>query len=228
MKNIILQHYTGILGDLEVLSSTNMQKYASSIGADYYLIRGDQFYKGLRPPLQKLHMLHKEFDQYDNTVMVDIDGFARTEENIFTYTGIGQHNWIQEKLRSELAQKFPLWCSVKCPYWGGFIYKLSRDLRVRFREVLWKDPAVLQRHNPRNNKGDEGVMHSLATKLKMNEKNVYFNGYEWGHPGFWWEGMEQSKFIHVRDKIDVDSKGNGIKAPKIESYRKLNAMGIIE
>lgn len=228
MKNIILQHYTGTLGELEKLSSANMQKYADKIGADYHLIRGNKFSEKLRPPLQKLYMLDKEFDEYDNTLMVDIDGFSRTDENIFDYEGVGQHIWIQTKLRKELAVRFPLHCSEKAPYWGGFIYKLSKDLRLKLREGI-DDWGMLIRHNPRHNKGDEGVMHCLATKAGLTEKNMYFNHLEWGWPGFWFEdGMKTSKFIHVRDKIGKNPDGTGIKAPKIESYKKLNKMGLIE
>ena len=41
MKNIILQHYTGELGELEKLSRDNIKKYAEFCGAEYQLIRGN-------------------------------------------------------------------------------------------------------------------------------------------------------------------------------------------
>tara|TARA_R110002167_G_scaffold203832_1_gene407812 strand:- start:106 stop:234 length:129 start_codon:yes stop_codon:yes gene_type:complete len=41
MKNIILQHYTGELGELEKLSQKNIQEYAKACGAEYKLIQGN-------------------------------------------------------------------------------------------------------------------------------------------------------------------------------------------
>ena len=44
MKNIILQHWTGTLGPLELASKENIEKYAQQqCGAEYELILGTQF-----------------------------------------------------------------------------------------------------------------------------------------------------------------------------------------
>ena len=56
MKNIILQHYTGELGEPEKLSKANMEKYAKHCGAEYELILGNQFHPKLHSCYQKLIM----------------------------------------------------------------------------------------------------------------------------------------------------------------------------
>lgn len=40
MKNIILQHYDGELGELEKLSIDNISNYAKKCGAEYELVLG--------------------------------------------------------------------------------------------------------------------------------------------------------------------------------------------
>ena len=57
MKNIILQHWTGTLGPLELASKANMEKYAKQCGAEYELILGNQFHPKLHGCYQKLIML---------------------------------------------------------------------------------------------------------------------------------------------------------------------------
>ena len=57
MKNIILQHWSGELGPLELASKANMEKYAKHCGAEYQLILGNQFHPKLHSCYQKLIML---------------------------------------------------------------------------------------------------------------------------------------------------------------------------
>ena len=86
MKNIILQHWSGELSELAILSSKSISEYAKMVGADYELVLGDQFTSmDVRPELQKLLMLDERWDDYDNLVMVDADMFVRKgcSENIF-------------------------------------------------------------------------------------------------------------------------------------------------
>ncbi len=43
MKKIILQHWTGEMYELGTLSSANISKYATKVGAEDKLLRGDVF-----------------------------------------------------------------------------------------------------------------------------------------------------------------------------------------
>ena len=62
MKNIILQHWNGPLGELEKLSSENIKAYAEKCEADYELVTGLPFRTGLSSQSQKLCMLDEKYD----------------------------------------------------------------------------------------------------------------------------------------------------------------------
>ena len=224
MKNIILQHWSGELNELTKLSSKSISEYAEMVGADYELVLGDQFTSlSVRPELQKLLMLDERWDDYDNLVMVDADMFVRKgcSENIFECEGIGRHTEIQTKLRAGIANTLGfVWGNEGAPYWGGSIYKLTREQRREFRSVLTNEPVkVFGTHWV-----DEGVMHHLAYKLGMShtQKGNYLDGQMWNYSSFE-PDVERANFIHIRTKI----KPNGPKDTKMNNYKRLVESGLI-
>jgi len=226
MVNIILQHYTGNLGELEIASKSAFEKYADMVGAEYHLIRGNKFNIACRPPLQKLHMLSEEFDDYDTTLMVDIDMFPvkNLKENIFEIKGYGKHTPLQKKLRSDQVRRFPLLASESAPYWGGAVYKLPRDIRQRLRKEINLGVVMTlngKNINDKSGKGDEGVMHYLAMKAGIGEKDVYLPDDRWSYNNFD-PNPEKAGFIHIRKKIKPE-----VKSPKIDNYRNLLEKGVI-
>lgn len=222
MKNIILQHWTGSLGELELLSMQNIMAYAEFCGAEHRLLQGDVFKPGLSAPCQKIHMLNEQFDEYDYVVMMDIDMFTRKgmTKNIFTYEkGMGRHHGIQKTLVEKLHQRFPMLGDPKYPYWGGSIYKLPREIRQRLRRHL-QDHEVVQFSN---NFEDEGIMHRLAVLEQLPvDEYTYMDRQQWNHSSFD-SGVEDANIIHIRPKSAV----GGPKRPKIENYRELVKRGII-
>ena len=222
MKNIILQHYTGELGELEILSRANISKYAEFCGAEYQLVQGNVFRRHLSPPCQKLIMLDEMWDDYDMVVMVDIDMFTRSgmTKNIFTdASGIGRHYGIQTSLRRNLTKRFPLLGNEKNPYWGGSIYRLDLKTRKTLRKHI--APGLLNAFH--KNYEDEGIMHALAVKANMKEDGVYLENDIWNRGSFE-ENVESANIIHIRTKI----KQGGPKRPKIENYRALVERGLID
>lgn len=223
MKNIILQHYTGELGELEELSKVNMEAYAKFCGADYHLVRGNVFRPHLSAPCQKMIMLDEQFDEYDIVVMIDIDMFTRKgmKKNIFTDdTGVGRHYGIQETLVKNLHRRFPLLGDPKYPYWGGSIYRLEREIRQRLRAEM-VDSEMNMFHN---NYEDEGIMHRLAVRANMKvDENTYLTKDLWNRSSFE-PNVDSGYIIHIRPKV---ARG-GPKKPKIENYRKLVSQGILE
>ncbi|MGA0277691.1 MAG: hypothetical protein ACO3LF_07335 [Candidatus Kariarchaeum pelagius] len=220
MKKIILQHWTGPLGELEKLSSANIQEYAKFCGADYKLLRGPVFNYSVSTQSQKMHMLSEEWDDYDVVVMLDIDMFVRkgSNANIFTdETGIGRHYKIQETLVKNLAQKFPLMCDDRYPYWGGSAYRLEKDIRQEFRKHLRINEMV----QFNNNFNDEGIMHRCAVLADYKEKR-YFDRQQWNYSSFE-ETVDEANIIHIRPKV----KQGGPKRPKIENYKALVERGLI-
>ena len=224
VKNIILQHWSGELNELAKLSSKSISEYAEMVGADYELVLGNQFTSlNVRPELQKLLMLDERWDEYDNLVMVDADMFVRKgcTENIFDCEGIGRHTEIQTKLRAGIANTLGfVWGNEGAPYWGGSIYKLTREQRKKFRSVL-TDDIVLQY---KQNWVDEGVMHTLAHKLGMShtQKGNYLDGQMWNYSSFE-PDVARANFIHIRTKVTPQ----GPKQEKIENYHELVKRGLI-
>lgn len=223
MKNIILQHFTGELRELDKLSIENIKKYASNIGAEYRLILGQVFRPHLTAPCQKVYMLNEEFDIYDNVLMLDIDMFvpSKMEKNVFKYPGIGLHEEVQRRLHQEITKKYPEISSIQYPYWGGAIYKMDRETRQILRCGLGGDESWMNNYNRRYNYGDEGIMHSLAYKTKLNPKDPYLDK-RWCQCSFL-PGPEKAGFIHMRTKTSP----NGPKREKIENYKDLVQQGII-
>ena len=222
MKNIILQHWTGKLGELEKLSMANIQAYAEYCNADYRLLQGNVFMPGITSPCQKIHMLNEEFDDYDYVVMMDIDMFTRKgmTKNIFTDdNGIGRHTEIQEVLVKGLKNRFPMLGNPSYPYWGGSIYRLSRDIRQRLRRHLVPHEVI----QFSGNYEDEGIMHRLAVLEQLPiDKNTYLDGQQWNYSSFE-EDVHNAYIIHIRPKV----KKGGPKRTKIENYRDLVSRGLI-
>lgn len=228
MKNIILQHWAGPMNELVEKSTQSVESYAKSIGADYEFIRGVVFMPRIAHkldyPCQKLIYLDEKYDDYDYVVMVDADMFVSTNcnQNIFTDdTGIGRHTDIQTALRQNLVGLYPDLGSIDAPYWGGSVFRLSREIRQAFRGALTEDivMAFARRYH------DEGVMHALANKLGMKhtDDGVYLNGQMWNYSSFE-PDVEKANFIHIRTKVTP----KGPKQEKILNYRALVERGLIK
>ena len=55
-------------------------------------------------------------------------------QNIFTDdVGIGRHTAIQTALRKNLVGLYPDYGSEDAPYFGGSVFRLSREIRQKFR-----------------------------------------------------------------------------------------------
>ena len=224
MKNILLQHYTGEMGELENLSVANMTAYAFQCNADYRLLRGNVFRSWLTPPCQKIYMLDEIFDEYDMVIMVDIDMFIRKGliENIFTdVEGVGLFTDFTSKVFKKLRKKIPKLTNPDYPYWGGAIYRLDRNLRQRLRQHIHED-EIMQFDNHFQ---DEGIMHRLATLAKVEKSRI---DEKWCY-GSYLPNPENAAMIHVRTKITPDTIfRRGKKREKIKNYESLKDQGIIE
>lgn len=222
MKNIILQHWVGELGELEIESSRNIKRYADYCGAEYHLLRGNIFDSRLSPQSQKMCMLSPEFDDYDTVVMLDTDMFTRKgmTKNIFTdETGIGRHYGIQTHLIKQIKRRFPLLADPNYCYWGGSFYRLGKSDRIRLRQNM--DINEMSKFN--GNFNDEGIMHRLAVLSEYkNERRYYLDGQKWNYSSFD-EGIEDANIIHIRPKVTP----TGPKRPKLDNYKSLVKIGLI-
>jgi len=222
--NIILQHFDGDLRPLDEKSVENIMTYADMVGAEYRLIRGKPFRKHLTSPCQKVHMLDKEFDQYDQVLMLDIDMFAPIgmEENIFELEGIGLYADVQKMLHRKIAAQYPMIASLSVPYWGGAIYKMDKTMRIALRQHLDGNDSWMNNYNKLYHFEDEGIMHTLAYRQGLKCEDKYILEQKWCQCSFL-PNPENAGFIHVRTKITP----TGPKREKIENYNELVSKGIL-
>lgn len=223
MRNIILQHFDGELRELDQLSISNIKDYAEMVGADYRLVKGKPFRKHLTAPCQKVYMLDKEWDEYDNVLMLDIDMFAvkGMQINVFNEKGIGLYEEVQKRLHNKIAHTYPMIANINTPYWGGAIYKLDKKTRQLLRKELGGNEGWMLHYNQLYHFEDEGIIHSLAFKSGFNPKNPYLDK-RWCQCSFL-PNPENAGFIHIRTKITP----SGPKREKIENYRELVSKGIL-
>jgi len=222
--NIILQHFDGDLRPLDEKSVENIMAYADMVGAEYRLIRGKPFRKHLTSPCQKVYMLDKEFDEYDQVLMLDIDMFAPIgmEENIFELEGVGLYADVQKMLHRKIAAQYPMIANLSVPYWGGAIYKMDKTMRMKLRQHLDGNEGWMNNYNKLYHFEDEGIMHTLACKQGLKCEDKYILDQKWCQCSFL-PNPENAGFIHVRTKITP----TGPKREKIENYDELVSKGIL-
>lgn len=222
MKKLILQHWTGEMNELGNCSSANISKYAQKLGADYKLLRGNVFRPGLTSPCQKLYMLDEIFDEYDVVVMLDIDMFTRKgmEDDIFdeNIDGVGMSTDFQEHLFKGVQRRHPTLTDPNHTYWGGAIWKLTREVRQKLRVHI--NEKEMQQFS--GNFEDEGIMHRLGALAKLKKQKLPGDR-KWCH-GSYENGIEHAALIHIRTKIAP----TGPKRDKIVNYRDLIKRGLIE
>lgn len=222
--NIILQHFDGDLRPLDEKSIENIMAYADMVGAEYRLIRGKPFRKHLTSPCQKVYMLDKEFDEYDQVLMLDIDMFAPIgmEENIFELEGVGLYADVQKMLHRKIAAQYPMIANLSVPYWGGAIYKMDKTMRTKLRTHLGSNEGWMNNYNKLYHFEDEGIMHTLAYQQGLKCEDKYILEQKWCQCSFL-PNPENAGFIHVRTKITP----TGPKREKIENYNELVSKGVL-
>lgn len=232
VKRIILQHMTGDMRELDKLSVANIKNYATMVGADYRLLRGNVFSEKYRPPIQKVYMIDKEFDEYDEVLMLDIDMFSPkgNTKNVFDEPGIGLYDTVQQQLHRRLSKTHPQLASMNHPYWGGAIYKFNRQDRIHLRKGLEGDSSWIDIFQKPGYYGDEGIMCVLANKTKFVSDTPYFQNNKWCYCSFL-PDVKNAGFIHMRTKKPGNPNGtwnNGGKQEKIENYKTLVKQGVLE
>ncbi len=220
VRNIILQHWSGPMDALCFFSSENITAYAKEVGADYKQLRGDVFRPDMAPQCQKVHMLDECWDEYDTVVMLDMDMFVRKGmgKDIFhpDITGVGIHILMQWGLAKKLRYFYPHLGNRKYSFWGGAIYKLSREMRQRLRVHIREDEIA----QFNDSFWDEGIMHRLAVLAKV--KKHYLDS-RWSCSSF--GDIEDAYLIHIRPRRMIGTEKAAY--PKIRTYEQLVERGLI-
>jgi hypothetical protein len=207
MKNIILQHFEpqgkNIGKPMPLIvrkSMENIKEYAESLGAEYKLLDGEPFQKGLRSQCQKCAAINEEYDEYDNVVVLDTDKFVTTSctENIFNETGIACYGRTHKNvIQRQIVSAYPKYASYDYPIWGGAVYVMPREFRQLMRNNIDDEMRELFKKISAKPWVDEGIFHVLAVKAKfkldhtLDEKWDY-NSYD-PHP-------ETANMIHIRHR----------------------------
>ena len=169
-------------------------------------------------------MLDKEFDQYDQVLMLDIDMFAPIgmEENIFELEGVGLYADVQKMLHRKIAAQYPMIANLSVPYWGGAIYKMDKTMRTKLRTHLGSNEGWMNNYNKLYHFEDEGIMHTLAYQQGLKCEDKYILEQKWCQCSFL-PNPENAGFIHVRTKITP----TGPKREKLENYNELVSKGVL-
>ena len=218
MRNIILQHFTGKLRPLDKLSVENISAYAERIGVEYQFVEGQVFREHLTPPCQKLHILDEKWDEYDDVLMLDIDMFVtkNLRLNVFKAEGVGLFADVQKRLKNRLVQHGRI--ESESAYFGGAIYKLTKQQRQSLRDGIPEDNSWMDPYNEAYQFEDEGIMSELFHRTDTQWSNL---DQKWCQDSYMPE--HKAGMIHVRTKI----KPEGPKREKIDNFYDLQMRGVI-
>ena len=218
MRNIILQHFTGKLRPLDKLSVENISAYAERIGVEYQFVEGQVFREHLTPPCQKLHILDEKWDEYDDVLMLDIDMFVtkNLRLNVFKAEGVGLFADVQKRLKNRLVQHGRI--ESESAYFGGAIYKLTKQQRQSLRDGIPEDDSWMDPYNEAYQFEDEGIMSELFHRTDTQWSNL---DQKWCQDSYIPE--HKAGMIHVRTKI----KPEGPKREKIDNFYDLQMRGVI-
>tara|TARA_A100001011_G_C14122469_1_gene761868 strand:- start:119 stop:799 length:681 start_codon:yes stop_codon:yes gene_type:complete len=220
MKNIILQHWDGELNELTKASVENIKSYAEQIDADYQMITGKPFRKHLTPPCQKVWCIAKQYEKYDQVLMLDPDVFIvkGLDKNIFDEEGNGVHGPVQRLLKQRLTEIRRI--THNAPYWAGSIYKFNRLEREQLRNQMPNNDAWMNEYNAAYHWEDEGILSELAGNAGLPIKYLDF---KWNQCSYL-PDPQQAYMLHIRTKKPGHINGtweNGGKQDKILNYKQL-------
>ena len=218
MRNIILQHFTGKLRTLDKLSVENISAYAERIGVEYQFVEGQVFREHLTPPCQKVHILDEKWDEYDDVLMLDIDMFVtkNLRLNVFKAEGVGLFADVQKGLKNRLVKHGRI--ESESAYFGGAIYKLTKQQRQSLRDGIPEDDSWMDPYNKPYQFEDEGIMSELFHRTDTQWSNL---DQKWCQDSYIPE--HKAGMIHVRTKI----KPEGPKREKIDNFYDLQMRGVI-
>ncbi len=217
--NLLMQHWHGEMGELELASREAMMKYAAEHDAVYTLVEGEPLGPNLAPQMHKLYALDPHFDRYDVVVVTDMDMFPSTacKRSIFDERGIGVMTGTQLALRRRLHDCYAALTDPLADYYGGAVYRFEAGIRQLLRPNLKRSlkPEFVQRFQ------DEGCMHYMAGKANLRECQLP-DGERWAMSSYT-PGVETAHMIHIRTKTTP----GGPKVTKLENYRRLVQQGLI-
>lgn len=164
--NIILQHWNGNMPEWAQLAEKTFRIYAEKIGCEYELVRGMPLGAEVGPHAQKLIYLDEKYDEYDQTLMLDMDTIATNVfEDVFKIKEIGVLHDRAMQGTSRTPAAAPLLYKKEEPVFFGNFIKLNRNQRQALRKYAdWSElgKAVVDPYS-----GDEIILHYLFHKSNI-------------------------------------------------------------
>ena len=205
MKNIILQHWeprdpSKPMPMIVEKSIENISAYAERMGAEYRLLNGEPFQKGLREQCQKCAGINEEFDDYDVVVVLDTDKFMvkGCDKYIFSAEGIASFDEIHRKrILPSFVKKFPRVGNLDYPIWSGACYVMPKDFRQLMRKQI--NPAMrnlFELISPESYV-DEGMFHVMCHKAGF-KLDKYLDE-RWDYSSYK-PSPEKAWMLHIRHK----------------------------
>lgn len=219
--NILLQHWHGEPTEFERQSWESMARYAETVGAEHRVLRGE-YVAANNPQMHKLHMLSPEFDAYDLVVMVDSDMFARQSAgDVFRASGIGVCGALQRTLKESCRRRVPhRFGKGDGDYYGGAVYRLTRDERQALRRHL--SPDVIADFDDYMRGCDEGVMHYLASREGFVGRGIS-GGDAWACSSYS-SHAARANFVHIRRRV---KEGREQRREKSSALAELREAGVL-
>jgi len=171
MGNIIVQHWCGDFPQWALQAEQTIRKYARTINSEYLLLKDYPMQEMVNQKqekpwlvLQKLYVLNKEFDSYDNVLLLDMDMIAtKNIDNIFDYEGIGRLHLkgMSDVNASKNGRKWStLYHKNESMFFGNCV-KLKKEYRKELRKALKKDIIDNNKSADGLPPNDEILMHHL-------------------------------------------------------------------
>jgi len=181
-------------------------------------VEGQVFREHLTPPCQKVHILDEKWDEYDDVLMLDIDMFVtrNLRLNVFKEEGVGLFADVQKGLKNRLVKHGRI--ESKSAYFGGAIYKLTKQQRQSLRDGIPEDDSWMDPYNKSYQFEDEGIISELFHRTDTQWSNL---DQKWCQDSYIPE--HKAGMIHVRTKI----KPEGPKREKIDNFYDLQMRGVI-
>jgi len=137
MKNLVFQvDIPGKEGNGLLLRNTSLyehskikaKEYADKVNADYFVLT-EKIFKNYGPEVQKFHLLHSKFDDYNHILYVDSDlvVYSNMPDLFDLASSIEEEFMATEEFKLERVSLFP-------DYFNSGFMLFKKHLRVRLRD----------------------------------------------------------------------------------------------
>ena len=171
MKNLILQYWSGPMPEWARLAMKSIELYAKDISADYQLVSGWPLGEFRGTVSQKICLVKKEYDAWDNVLMLDTDMvYSGVADDAFQYDGVGRYHLkaMGAQGSSKQGRYWPNLYKEGSPLFFGNFIKLTQQERITLRSALPTEEFVL------NNKSNPTLSRFNTSMPPNDEQTLHY------------------------------------------------------